>query len=134
MYSNLHIGQFSTCLAISVCYAYQRDLSPPSENFVGTTIEEYAVVAVGSVILPGIVVGTDSLVAAGAIVTKNVEPYAVVGGNPTKPISDTRKLRIISRVNQSILGDIHLSEVCRWRASASKSGMKRIMIKVFSVR
>lgn len=33
------------------------------------------------------------MIAAGAIVTKNVEKYQVVGGNPAKPISDVRKIK-----------------------------------------
>jgi maltose O-acetyltransferase len=39
-----------------------------------------------SIILPGVVLGEHSIVAAGSIVTKDVEPYAIVGGNPAKLI------------------------------------------------
>jgi len=39
------------------------------------------------VIIPGgISIGTGAIVAAGAVVVKNVPPYAVVGGNPAKVI------------------------------------------------
>lgn len=38
------------------------------------------------VIIDGIKIGTGAIVAAGAIVTKDVEPYAVVGGVPAKHI------------------------------------------------
>ena len=38
------------------------------------------------VILPGVVVGAHSIVAAGAIVNKDVEPYSVVGGVPGRLI------------------------------------------------
>lgn len=34
------------------------------------------------IILPGVTVGTGAIVAAGSVVTKDVPPYAVVGGNP----------------------------------------------------
>ena len=37
-------------------------------------------------IMPGVCIGTGSIVAAGAVVTKNVEPYSIVGGNPAKII------------------------------------------------
>lgn len=37
-------------------------------------------------IMPGVCIGTGSIVAAGTVVTKNVEPYSIVGGNPAKII------------------------------------------------
>lgn len=40
------------------------------------------------VILPGIVIGEGAIVAAGAIVTKHVEPYTIVGGVPAKLIKE----------------------------------------------
>ena len=38
------------------------------------------------VILPGVKVGSHSIIAAASVVTKNVEEYAIVGGNPAKII------------------------------------------------
>ena len=43
--------------------------------------------------MPGIEIGQDALVAAGCTVTKNVEPYAVVMGNPGKPRGDVRTIK-----------------------------------------
>lgn len=40
-------------------------------------------------ILPGITVGNGSIVAAGSIVTKDVPPMSIVGGNPAKLIKKT---------------------------------------------
>lgn len=37
-------------------------------------------------ILPGITIGDGAILAAGAVVTKNVEPYSIVGGNPARHI------------------------------------------------
>lgn len=48
-------------------------------------------IATASTILPGVSVGDYSVVAAGSVVTKNVEEHSVVGGNPAKFI----KKRII---------------------------------------
>ena len=42
--------------------------------------EEYAA------ILPNVTIGQGSIVAAHAVVTKDVPPYSVVGGNPAKVI------------------------------------------------
>jgi hypothetical protein len=43
--------------------------------------------------MPGLELGQDCLIGAGAIVTKSVEPYAVAVGNPAKVISDVRKVK-----------------------------------------
>lgn len=39
-----------------------------------------------SLILPGVTVGENAVVAGGAVVTKDVEPNTIVGGNPAKVI------------------------------------------------
>ena len=36
------------------------------------------------IILPGVKIGDGAVLAAGAVVTKDVEPYAIVGGVPAK--------------------------------------------------
>ena len=41
-------------------------------------------VATGAVVLPGVMIGEGAVVGAGAVVTKDVEPWTVVGGNPAK--------------------------------------------------
>lgn len=43
-------------------------------------------VAGWSIILPGVTIGEGAVVAAGAVVTKDVEPWTVVGGNPARVI------------------------------------------------
>lgn len=37
-------------------------------------------------IMPGVHIGDGAIIATKAVVTKNVEPYTIVGGNPAKPI------------------------------------------------
>ncbi len=39
-----------------------------------------------AITLPGVTIGEGAVVAAGAVVTKDAEPWAVVGGNPAKVI------------------------------------------------
>ncbi|MBF2083700.1 CatB-related O-acetyltransferase [Thermoleptolyngbya sp. C42_A2020_037] len=36
----------------------------------------------GAMLMPGVQVGDGAIIATGAVVTRNVEPYAIVGGNP----------------------------------------------------
>jgi acetyltransferase-like isoleucine patch superfamily enzyme len=49
-------------------------------------IERGAWIAAGAIILPGVTVGERSIVAAGSVVTHDVPPLSVVGGNPARLI------------------------------------------------
>ncbi len=49
-------------------------------------IEDGAWIGLRATILPGRVVGRGSIVAACAVVTRDVPPYAIVGGNPARVI------------------------------------------------
>ena len=46
-----------------------------------------------ALLLPGVTIGEGAVIGAGAVVTKNVEPFAIVAGNPARKIGErTRKL------------------------------------------
>lgn len=47
-------------------------------------IEDNVWIGRNAVIMPGIRIGTGSIVGAGAVVTKNIEPNSIVGGVPAK--------------------------------------------------
>ena len=49
-------------------------------------IGEGCFIGYGAIILSGVIVGNNSVVAAGSLVTKNIEPYSIVAGNPAKLI------------------------------------------------
>ncbi|MBC7618786.1 MAG: WxcM-like domain-containing protein [Candidatus Saccharibacteria bacterium] len=63
------------------------------EKFLVTRIDEGASIGAGAVILPGVVIGRKSMIAAGAVVTRSVPPNAVVVGNPAKIVGYTDTVR-----------------------------------------
>lgn len=96
MHSNVHIGQKSVIKDYAWIFPYvilTNDPNPPSENLMGVVIEEFAVVATGAVVLPGIVIGKDALVGAGSVVTKDVLPETIVVGNPAKNVGSVYKIK-----------------------------------------
>jgi putative colanic acid biosynthesis acetyltransferase WcaF len=63
-------------------------------DFSPIVIGDRAWIAEGAAVLGGVSVGEGAVVAAGAIVTKDVAPYTVVGGIPARPIRErSRELR-----------------------------------------
>ena len=53
-------------------------------------IEDYVWIATNAIILPGVTIGEGAVVGAGAVVSRSVKPYAIVAGNPAKPINKSR--------------------------------------------
>lgn len=62
-------------------------LSPGvKETLAGPLIKKGAKIGANATVLPGVVIGANSLVGAGSVVTKDVPDNAVVAGNPAKLI------------------------------------------------
>ncbi len=49
-----------------------------------TTVDDGAAIGANSTILPGVRIGRWAMVGAGAVVTRDVEPYALVAGTPAR--------------------------------------------------
>ena len=56
--------------------------------FKKVTIKKNVWICAGAIICPGVTIGDNSVVAAGAVVTKDVSSNTVVGGNPAKFIKN----------------------------------------------
>ena len=57
---------------------------------VGVVIEDDVWIGANVTVVDGVTVGAHSVIAAGAVVTKNVEPYSVMAGVPARQVSDRR--------------------------------------------
>lgn len=54
-------------------------------------VEDRAWLSCRSTILPGVTIGEGAIVCAGAVVTKDVAPFAIVAGVPAKKIAERRR-------------------------------------------
>ncbi len=57
-------------------------------------------IGINSIILSGVTINQGAIVAAGSVVTKDVPPYAIVGGNPAKIIKYRFNPDIIEKLKQ----------------------------------
>jgi acetyltransferase-like isoleucine patch superfamily enzyme len=55
-------------------------------DYVPIVIEDDVWIGAAAIILKGVQIGRGSIIAAGAVVTKSIPPYSIVGGNPAKVI------------------------------------------------
>ncbi|MDJ0386992.1 CatB-related O-acetyltransferase [Roseomonas sp. E05] len=58
-------------------------------------------IGAGCTLMPGIAIGDGAVIAAGAVVTRSVEPYTIVGGNPAKPIRLRFPVPVVARLMAS---------------------------------
>lgn len=104
LHSNVHVGmlsQIDDCVWIFPYVVLTNDPTPPSEYEVGCHIHSFAIIATNAILLPGVEVKNDALIGAGAIVTKDVNEYEVVVGNPGKVRGDVRN------INDKVSGKAH---------------------------
>lgn len=69
-------------------------------------IEDDVWIGNNAIVLSGVKIGKGAIIAAGSVVTKNVEPYSIVGGNPAKLI----KYRFNEEITKELL-KINLSKI-----------------------
>jgi acetyltransferase-like isoleucine patch superfamily enzyme len=68
-------------------------LSPNVKNELkGAIVRKNAKIGANATLLPGITIGENALIGAGAVVTKDVPPNKVVAGNPATVINDVSNL------------------------------------------
>lgn len=64
-----------------------RNINPDFDVFGKVSIGNWVYIGNNSLIMPGVTIGDNSLIAAGSVVTKSVPSGVVVGGNPARVLS-----------------------------------------------
>lgn len=92
--TTLRIGSHVDIASEVMIYNCQHDVHAEDFHAVSApvTIEDYVFIGPRAIILPGVTLGKGSVVAAGAVVTKDVMPFSIVGGIPAKHIGE-RKIK-----------------------------------------
>jgi acetyltransferase-like isoleucine patch superfamily enzyme len=88
----LIIGE-NVCIAAQVMiWTLHHDYNSIDFLAVGDRVEigDFAWLASRCIVLPGVKIGKGAVIASGAVVTKDVEPFTVVGGVPAKKIGERK--------------------------------------------
>ncbi|MEK7154824.1 MAG: acyltransferase [Patescibacteria group bacterium] len=86
----IKIGEHTDIASEVMIYNSEHDLEAQdfSATLAPVEIGDYVFIGPRSIILPGVKIGRGAVVAAGAVVTKDVPAFAIVGGVPAKVIGE----------------------------------------------
>ena len=82
--------------------SFANDIYPVSSRLTGTIVKDQVVIGISAIILPGITIGERSVIAAGALVTKDVPDDVVMSGSPA--------VQVMTRDEYNQKKDIYESE------------------------
>lgn len=103
-------------------YTLDRDTDGHSKGDV--VIGNDVWIGYGVIILSGVTIGNGAVVAAGSVVTKNVEPYSIVGGVPAKLIR--------YRFKKKTIADLQKLEWWNWSRQKIQSNLTWMCDENFS--
>lgn len=101
--NNVNVS-FQTCIL-----SLHHDHNAPTFAAIGAvvTIHDHAWIGARATLLPGVTIGEGAVVAAGAVVTRDVAPYEVVGGVPAKKIAErNRDIQYLTRFSPYFDSDV----------------------------
>ncbi|MBI1863508.1 N-acetyltransferase [Candidatus Microgenomates bacterium] len=96
-YCRIHSGAFICPQAILGNFVlvfpqaiFTSDPTPPSNFCQAPQVGDYSVIAAGALLMPGVKIGSQCVIAAGSIVTHDVLDYSLMLGSPAKKHADVR--------------------------------------------
>lgn len=91
--SNITLEDYATITSRCIILTHRRDMHQyyKGDNYLElpylvlpVVLKRGSSLGMGTIVLPGVTIGEGAITAAGAVVTKDVEPWTIVGGNPAK--------------------------------------------------
>lgn len=94
--ANLKIGDHVDIASEVMIYTSEHNINAEHFSAVESiitepvTIEDYVFIGPRAILLPGVTIGKGAIVAASAVVTKDIPPFAIVAGVPAKVIGERK--------------------------------------------
>jgi len=95
--TNTKIGDFAF-LGPNACLTNDKYPIRIKSKLKGPTIEKGVSIGANATILPNIRIGEGSIVAAGAVVTKNIKPWKLAIGVPARELNIPKKLKKLNKI------------------------------------
>ena len=103
--AQLTIGRHVDIASEVMIYNSEHDLEKDDFGSLEAPVEigDYVFIGPRAIILPGVKIGKGAIVAAGAVVTKSVQDYEIVGGVPARNIGERKNKDLHYRLGRARL-------------------------------
>ncbi len=109
------------------CYPFMEKISEAYISKGDTIIKDGVWIGMRSLIMPGVHIGEGAIIAANSVVTKDVAPYSIVGGNPATVIKmrfDDDTIEELLKLNIYSLPENVINELVPFLCSDNLSELK----------